>query len=130
MPFRVIPDLGQVPEYCVQPSTKQRCHVLQHSVLWSNHAKGSNDFPIESRTGAGKSGAVASETDILAGEACTDGVGFALSEVIGRHVLMVWDAWEVFRQNSAGVRLHFAELDSLEASRALKSQRETAYTGE
>jgi hypothetical protein len=60
MPFRVIPDLGQVSENNVQPSTKQRCHVLQDCDPWSNHAKGSNDFPVESRTLAGKSGAVAS----------------------------------------------------------------------
>ena len=48
MPFRVIPDLGQVPKNGVQPSTKQRCHVLQQDELGSNHANGSNHFPPES----------------------------------------------------------------------------------
>ena len=57
MPLRIIPDLGHVSENGSQPSTKERCHVLQHSVSRSNHAKGSNHFPVESRTGSGKSGA-------------------------------------------------------------------------
>ena len=61
MPFRVIPDRGQVSENISQPSTKQRCHVLQHRVPGSNQANGSHEWPYESRASPGKSGASASE---------------------------------------------------------------------
>jgi hypothetical protein len=43
MPFSIIPDLGQRPENSVQPSSKQRCHVLQHNrsrLQFSNQANG------------------------------------------------------------------------------------------
>ena len=61
MPFRVIPDRGQVPENIAQPSSKQRCHVLQERDPWWNQANGSHKWPNESRTGSGKAGACASE---------------------------------------------------------------------
>jgi hypothetical protein len=43
VPFRVIPDRGQLTEYSIQPPSKQRCHVFQEHVSgleFSNHAKG------------------------------------------------------------------------------------------
>jgi hypothetical protein len=35
LPFRVIPDLGQVSEYLSHPSNKERCNVLHEHVSWS-----------------------------------------------------------------------------------------------
>jgi len=61
MPLRVIPDRGQVPENISQPSTKQRCHVLQERDSGSYQANGSHECPNESRASPGKSGACASE---------------------------------------------------------------------
>jgi hypothetical protein len=43
MPFSIIPDLGQRPENSIQPSSKQRCHVLQDNrsrLQFSNQANG------------------------------------------------------------------------------------------
>jgi hypothetical protein len=43
MPLSIVPDLGQRPENSVQPSSKQRCHVLQHNrsrLQFSNQANG------------------------------------------------------------------------------------------
>jgi hypothetical protein len=95
MPFRIIPDLGHVPENNVQPATKQRCHVLQDRVERSYQAKGSNDFPVESRTGSGKSGAITGEADVLAWESGSDNIGLARSEIVCRHIVVAWDAWEI-----------------------------------
>ena len=41
VPFRVIPERGQVSEYVAQPSTKQRCDVLHDDVSGSNFANDS-----------------------------------------------------------------------------------------
>jgi hypothetical protein len=43
MPFSIVPDLGQRPENSIQPSSKQRCHVLQDNcsrLQFSNQANG------------------------------------------------------------------------------------------
>jgi hypothetical protein len=48
IPLKVKPALGHVPENNAHPVTKQRCHVLHDCVLWSYHAKGSHQFPVES----------------------------------------------------------------------------------
>jgi hypothetical protein len=120
MPFRVMPDLGQVSEYRVQPSTKQRCHVLQHRVSRSNHAKGSNNFPVESGTGAGKSGAFAGKADVLTRKACADNIRLAPLEIVSRYVVVARHMRPVFRQHGAGVGLHFAKADRLAEARAFQ----------
>jgi hypothetical protein len=48
MPLRIKPDLGQRPENLVQPSSKQRCHVLQDNcsrLQFSNQANGFKEQP-------------------------------------------------------------------------------------
>ena len=50
MPRRVVPDLGQRSENDVQPSMKQRCHVLQEDDFRSNHVNRGKRLPEE--TGA------------------------------------------------------------------------------
>jgi hypothetical protein len=124
MPFRVMPDLGQVPENGSQPSTKQRCHVLQDDVLRSNHANGSNHFPPESRTGSGKSGACTGKGDILAGEASADNVGIGILR--GGHVADVRRVGEAQRENARGVGVELRNRDRLEAARALEPKVEAA----
>jgi hypothetical protein len=44
MPFSIIPDLGQRPENSAQPSSKQRCHVLQHNRSWLQFSNQANGF--------------------------------------------------------------------------------------
>jgi hypothetical protein len=128
MPFRIIPDRGQVSENGSQPSTKQRCHVLQHSAEWSNHANGSNDFPVESRTGSGKSGAVSGETDVLTREPSRDNICFTFLEFHCGNVVVARYAAKVLFQNGASVGLHLAKPDSLETASPFKAQAEAADT--
>jgi hypothetical protein len=129
MPFRVIPDRGHVSENCSQPSTKQRCHVLQHSPSRSNHAKGSNDFPVESRTGSGKSGAVAGKTDVLTREPSRDDIRFTFLEFHRGYVFIAGNWPEILFKNRPSVGLHFAKSNGLEPASALQAQAETADTG-
>jgi hypothetical protein len=111
MPFRINPDLGHVSENRVQPSTKQRCHVLQHREPWSYQANGSNHFPVESRTLAGKSGTFPSKWDVLAGEAGGDDVGLALSELSLGDVGMDRDARPLFAEDGLAELVLFTERD-------------------
>jgi hypothetical protein len=53
IPFRVIPDRGQVSENSSHPPCKQRCHVLQDPDARSSHAKATHNLPVESRTASG-----------------------------------------------------------------------------
>ena len=129
MPFRVIPDLGQVPENGVQPSTKQSCHVLKHRVSRSYHANGSNHFPVESRTGSGKSGAVTGKGYVLAGETGRDNIS-AFLELVLRHVRVDGHTGEALGQDALRKRVDLAEGDGLEPTRTVKPKREAADTRE
>jgi hypothetical protein len=130
MPFRIIPDRGQVSENNVQPSTKQRCHVLQDSVLWSNQANGSNDFPVESRTGSGQTGADPGKGNILTWESGCDNIGFAFLEVVGCHVAVAGDAGEILGKHGLRMRLHFAERDGLETASPFEAKAKAADAAE
>jgi hypothetical protein len=128
MPFRIKPDLGHVSENGSQPSTKQRCHVLQQSPLRSNHAKGSNDFPVESRTGSGKSGAVSGETDVLTGEASRDNIRFTFREFHCGYVFIDGDAGKVLFDDGAGVRLDLAEAHGVKTTCPVEAKRHPGYS--
>ena len=74
MPFRIVPDLGQRPEYSVQSSSKQRCHVLQQHIPWltlSNHANGLEE---QATAFAVKSCPAPGVGNILTRESCCDEV--------------------------------------------------------
>ena len=45
VPFRIKPERGQVSEYRVQPSTKQRCNVLHDAEARSKLANKTGEFP-------------------------------------------------------------------------------------
>jgi hypothetical protein len=109
IPFRVIADLGQVPENFAHPSSKQRCHVLHDREGRSNHANGSKKFPPESRAFAGKSGALSSKADILAREPTADNVGISFCMVDGADIFMDWDIWPMVGEDFAGARVVFTE---------------------
>jgi hypothetical protein len=102
IPFRVIPARGQGSENGAHTSSKQDCHVLQQNEFRSYHANGSYDLPEESRTVAGKVGAlgsVAGAGDVLAWEPCGD-------DVCGREVGVLdvsedWHVWPVLLENPA-----------------------------
>jgi len=126
IPLRVIPALGQVPENEAHPSTKQRCHVLQHCVAGSNHANGSHQLPVQSRTGSGQTGASASIGEILAGEAADDDISLALREFGLRDIPIARDSRPMTRQHGARIIFDLAEADSFKTASALESEAEAA----
>lgn len=130
MPFRISPDLGQVSEYSAQPSTKQRCHVLQDREAWSYQANGSNDVPVESRTGSGKSGAGPGIANVLTGESGRDNIRFAFIELPRFNVIVARHVGPVLRQHVACERINLAERHRLESARALQAKAEAANAAE
>lgn len=72
IPFRIIPARGQVSEYNVQPSRKQRCDVLHEYVSGSKLANDPGKLSPQAGTFACNSGSFSGIANILAGEASAD----------------------------------------------------------
>jgi hypothetical protein len=126
---RITPALGQVPKNNAQPVIKHRCHVLHDRVLGSNHANGSHKFPVQSRTLAGKAGALSGMRNILAWEATDDDVGFSLSKFSDGDVGVTGDVGPVLCKHSAAELVLFAECDGSHP-RAFESEGEPADAAE
>ena len=115
MPFRVMPDLGQVSENLAHPSTKQHCHVLHDRVARSYQANGSKKPPPEAGTLTGKAGACACKADVLARKSADDDIGLALSEFSRRDVVVNRDIWPVLGEDTSAVGIDLAEGDGSHA---------------
>jgi hypothetical protein len=74
MPFRMIPDLGQRPENSVQPSSKQRCHVLQHNCSRLQFSNQANGLKEQSAALSVKACPESGIGNILAGEATCNNI--------------------------------------------------------
>src|SRR5690606_9824206 len=72
IPFRIIPARGQISEYNVQPSRKQRCDVLHDDVAWSKLANDPGKLSPQAGTFAFNSGSLSCIANVLAGEASAD----------------------------------------------------------
>jgi hypothetical protein len=131
VPFRIIPERGQVSENVSKPSTKQSCDVFHEDVSRSNFANNSGVLSPQPAALAGKSSALSRKANVLAGEAAADNVngnsvccqsfgGEASHVVINRHLR------PMLSQNAAAKGFDFAERYGFESARALKPQAETA----
>ncbi len=125
IPLSITPALGQVPENSSHPISKQRCHVLHDCVARSYQANGSHKFPVESRTGSGKTGALSCVRYILTGEAADDDIGFAWSEFSGGDVIVAGDPWKVFGEDFSTERIDLAERDGSHSG-SFEPEAETA----
>jgi hypothetical protein len=68
-------------------------------------------MPVESRTLAGKSGALSCHTDILAREPATDNVGFTFMKFSRCDIVMAWNIRPMLGENFTAKWLDFAERD-------------------
>ena len=128
MPFRVIPDRGQVSANGAHPVSKQRCHVLHDCVSRSYQANGSQKVFPESRTGAGKPGAESCERNILAREAADHDIGFAFGKFARCDVIMAGDIWPVLGEDASAVGIDFAESDGSHSG-SFEAETESADAG-
>jgi hypothetical protein len=75
MPFRIIPERGQVSENGSQPSTKQRCDVLHDDESRSYLANEPSVMSPQAASLSIKTRSTARKTDILAWKSSNDAVG-------------------------------------------------------
>lgn len=131
VPFRVIPERGQVPENGSESSPEKRGDIFHDDVSGSNLANKTGVFTPEAAAFTCEPRAFASRGDILAGKSSANNVGCdairaqsadgeGLDIVIDRHLR------PVFRQHAARERFDLAEGDRLKAARPLKAQAEAA----
>jgi hypothetical protein len=86
--------------------------------------------PVESRTGSGKSGACASERDILAREAARDDIRLIFDKFSRGNVAVDRHARPMLGEHALAERINFDEGDRRCEASALKPQREPADTRE
>lgn len=135
VPFRVIPDLGQVSEYSSKPSTKERCDVLHDEVVGSKFANQTGVFPPKSGALTVKAAPGTGKADVLARKAAADDVnGDAISGKASccedSNIVINRNLGPVLRQHLARVFFDFAEGDGSETAGALQPKAETAYAAE
>jgi hypothetical protein len=129
IPFRIKPVLGHISENDAHSKSKQRCHVFHDREFGSYHANGTKNLPIESRTGAGNSGAFSGQADILAGEAADNDIRLASDELSIADIDADGDARPVLGEDAAAECVDLAECDSSHPG-SFESEAETADAAE
>jgi hypothetical protein len=112
IPFRIIPALGHVPENSSHTVSKECCHVLHDCVSRSNHANGSNQMPVEPRTGAGNAGALSSSGHVLTREPATDDI--CVGKFGGCDISKDWNVGPVLGEDPSGIWFDLTKGDGFE----------------
>jgi hypothetical protein len=76
MPFSIIPERGQPPEYFPEPSIKQSCDVLHDDETGSYLTDQPLIFAPEPAALSRKTFSTACETNVLAGKSSANGIDF------------------------------------------------------
>jgi hypothetical protein len=131
MPFRIIPDRGQVSENAVQPSTKQSCDVLHDDISGLKLANKTGKLRPEPTSLAINASTFSGKADVLTREAADDAlngkaIGSKQSCGEGSHVIVNRHSWPVFRENFLRFHILLAERDGFESAGAFKPQVEAA----
>jgi hypothetical protein len=114
LPFRIIPERGQSPEYGIQPPNKQSCNVLHEDVSGLKQANDAGVFKPQSRSLASKSCPLSGEGNILAGESPADEINIPLSDRReGSHIIPSGHVGPVLLKDSScmGINLHLPLAD-------------------
>jgi hypothetical protein len=139
VPFRIVPEGGQVPENSAKPSSplasKQVCDVLHEDVARSKFASQAGDLAPKTRAFALQTRAKSGNRQVLAGEPAADDIdgNSSLGKSVageGSHVIEARNLGPMLRQHLAGEWVDLAEGDRLEPARALKAEREAADPAE
>lgn len=135
VPLRIIPDLGQVSENLVEPSTKQSCDVLHDDVARSYLANKSGVFAPETAALAFNASTSSRRADVLTGEASDDNVhgNSVCSKLLSgefSNVSINRNLGPMLVKDANGEGLDLAERDGLEPARPLKAEVEAADASE
>jgi hypothetical protein len=137
MPFRIVPDLGQVPENSVHPETKQAWDVLHDDEARSKLANESGIFRPKAGTRAIQASSSISlcDGDVLAREATADDINSnsICGETFGgelSNVVIAGDLGPMTFQNLAAERIDLAERHGAETARAFQPEAEATDSRE
>lgn len=135
VPFRIIPDAGQVSEKSAKPtspfSDKQVCDVFQDNEARSKVASESKHFSVETAAFAFDAGLFSTCRKVLAWESATNDVnGNSIgSKAFTRqlpYIVVAGHMGPVLGQDATRKLLDLAERDGLEPASPLQTQREAA----
>jgi hypothetical protein len=130
LPFRVIPERGQVSENSPHSSPKQSCDVLHDNESGSKLANDSRILSPKSAALTIYSHSLASVRDILAWESAGDNIGrlnIVNSDV--SYITVTYGRREVLGQHSVTVIVTF-DLPDCSDSRSLESKVKASYSRE
>lgn len=139
IPFRIVPDRGQVSENSAKPSSplafKQTCDVLQEKELRSKLASKSNDVLPKASPRAFDASSPSCAADVLARKSAGDDIhsNTVCCEVGGGksfNVIVAGDIGPIPGKNAPTERADFAEGDGFEAASSFKAKAKPSYTAE
>lgn len=125
VPFRVIPDLGQVSENAVKPPSKESCDVLHNDDSGSYFANKAKVLTPEPRALALKPSALARVRDVLAGKSSANNVNWSdIFALQFGYVFKLANVRPVFRQHAPAEWVEFTKRHGLETACAFKAEGE------
>jgi hypothetical protein len=131
VPFRIIPDLGQVSENPVKSATAEHGNVFHDDVAWSYLVNNSGVLAPEAAPRSRDACAFSRSGDILAGESSANNLSCSPELVTDEcfNIVMDCNVGPVFMQDVLTVWVNFTKGDDSKSSSAFKSERETTNSG-
>ncbi len=136
VPESIIPERGQVSENASKPGTEDAWDVFQEDEAGSKLASESGNLRPEGAASAFNASSLASEREVLTGEAAADGVnggdasGSKSGSVKVSHVSEDRDFRPVLAQDCLPIGVDLTESGCLEMARGLQAQVKPANAGE
>src|SRR5579863_5394056 len=75
MPFRIIPDLSERPEHCVQSARAKGADIFDDRPLRADFRDESVEFEPQAAPFSGQPGTVSGKADVLTGESAREHIG-------------------------------------------------------
>lgn len=127
VPFRIIPERGQVSENSANSPSKQCCDVLHDDDPWSKLANQSGELGPQSASCASKTRSTACEANILAGKSSNDCIRLnpVCSQSIGgkrSNIVIKRNSRETRREGGLGFTIELTQSYRLKTARALQPQ--------
>jgi hypothetical protein len=134
MPFRIVPERGQVSENTVEPPCQESCDVLHDEDARSKLASKAVNFGPKARARTIEARPASSQGNVLTGESPADridgnSIGSKPLGGKGSDVIVAGDLGPMLRQHAPTEGFDLAKGDGLESARPFQAQAEAANAG-